>query len=165
MKVAKGLVVGLDYKLHVGDGKIIDESLPDDPLQYLHGSGQIVPGLESALEGMEVGQSKTVVVPAAEGYGEYDPAGVEEVPHSMFRDGVPEAGAEVPATVQLEDGGEEELLLTVKEVKKDTVVIDLNHPLAGKTLHFDVTVKEVRAATPEELEHGHAHDPDGDHDH
>jgi FKBP-type peptidyl-prolyl cis-trans isomerase SlyD len=161
MKVGKGAVVGLDYKLHLGDGKVVDESLPGDPLFYLHGGGQIVPGLETALEGMEVGQSKQVVVAAKEGYGEHDARGVQEVPRSQFPPGVePQAGMQFVA--HDEDG--EAMPIAVREVRGDTIVIDLNHPLAGKTLHFDVKVTEVRAATAEEMAHGHAHG-EGDHDH
>ncbi len=159
MKVATGSVVELDYKLHLGDGQIIDQSEPGEPLAYLHGRGQIVPGLERALEGMGVGDSKKVTVDSKDGYGAHDPRGVQEVARSAFPPGVNiSAGMQFVTT---DDAGEQ-IPITVKEVKQDgAIVIDLNHPLAGKDLHFEVTVRGVRAATAEELEHGHAHGPEG----
>lgn len=160
MEIAKDRVASLEYRLHLGDGKIIDSSEPDDLLVYLHGHEEIVPGLEKALEGKKVGDSLKVEVPPEEAYGEYDPEGVEEVPREDFPAEMElEAGGLVSAT---DDEGDEVDFL-VKEVKGDKVVVDFNHPLAGKTLHFEVTVKEVREATAEELEHGHAHVPGEEH--
>ncbi|MDY7233114.1 FKBP-type peptidyl-prolyl cis-trans isomerase [Hyalangium rubrum] len=162
MQIAKDTVVSIDYRLHLGDGKIIDESDEGDPLVYLHGYEEIVPGLEKALEGKKAGESLKVQVTPDDGYGEYDPKGVEEVPREDFPSDLElEAGGIVSAT---DDEGDDVDFL-VKEVKEKTVVVDFNHPLAGKTLHFEVTVREVRAATPEELEHGHAHEPGHAHDH
>ncbi|WP_375773633.1 peptidylprolyl isomerase [Archangium gephyra] len=160
MQIAKDTVVSIDYRLHLGDGKIIDESEPGDPLVYLHGYEEIVPGLENALAGKKAGESLKVVVEPKDGYGEYDPDGVEEVPREDFPPDMElEAGGIVSATD--EDGDDVEFL--VKEVRPKTVVIDFNDPMAGKTLHFEVTVREVRAATKEELEHGHAHAPGHEH--
>jgi FKBP-type peptidyl-prolyl cis-trans isomerase SlyD len=160
MQIAKDSVVTIEYRLHLGDGKIIDESEPGDPLVYLHGYEEIVPGLERALEGKKAGESLKVVVEPKDGYGEYDPDGVEEVPREDFPPDMElEAGGIVSATD--EDGDDVEFL--VKEVRPKTVVIDFNDPMAGKTLHFDVTVREVRAATKDELEHGHAHGPGHEH--
>ncbi|MFP2962363.1 peptidylprolyl isomerase [Myxococcus sp. 1LA] len=160
MRVAKDSVVSLEYKLHLGDGQVIDQSAPDQPLSYLHGHRQIVPGLEGALEGMGLGDSKQVVVAPGQGYGEHDPAGVRTVPRNMLPPGFsPQAGQTLMA--QTDQG---DIPLRIQEVRDDAVVVDLNHPLAGKTLHFDVTVKGVRAATQEELTHGHVHGPGG-HDH
>lgn len=161
MKIASGSVVGIDYSLHLGDGRVIDASGPGEPLTYLHGEGQIVPGLESALEGLSIGDQKQVVVAPGDGYGEHDPRGVQEVPRAAFpAEFDPQPGMEL--TAEGPDG--EPVPFAVREVRPESVVIDLNHPLAGKTLHFDVTVREVRAATAEELEHGHAHGAHG-HDH
>lgn len=158
MKIADGTVVGIDYALHLGDGKVVDASEAGEPLTYLHGGGQIVPGLESALVGLGAGDRKQVVVAPADGYGEHDPAGVQEVPRGAFpADFQPEPGMEL--TAEGEDG--EPVPFVVKELREGSVVIDLNHPLAGKTLHFDVTVREVREATEEERTHGHAHGPHG----
>jgi FKBP-type peptidyl-prolyl cis-trans isomerase SlyD len=160
MQITKDSVVSIDYRLHLGDGKIIDESEPGDPLVYLHGHEEIVPGLEKALEGKKAGESLKVEVAPKDGYGEYDPDSVEEVPREDFPPDMElEAGGIVSATD--EDGDDVEFL--VKEVRPNTVVIDFNDPMAGKTLHFEVTVREVRAATPEELEHGHAHTPGHEH--
>jgi len=160
MQIAKDSVVSIDYRLHLGDGKIIDESEAGDPLVYLHGYEEIVPGLEKALEGRKAGESLKVVVEPKDGYGEYDPDGVEEVPREDFPPDMElEAGGIVSATD--EDGDDVEFL--VKELRPKTVVIDFNDPMAGKTLHFEVTVREVRAATKEELEHGHAHGPGHEH--
>jgi FKBP-type peptidyl-prolyl cis-trans isomerase SlyD len=161
MKIANGLVVGLEYRLHLGDGVTVDASEPGEPLYYIHGAGNIVPGLEQALEGLEVAASRQVVVVPAEGYGEHDPAGVQEVPHEAFGGQLPEAGGQYTAR-----GPQGEIVpFVVKELRPTTVLVDLNHPLAGKTLHFEVKVTEVRAATEEEAEHGHVHGPGGHHHH
>ena len=163
MKVGKGTVVSVDYELHLGDGKVVDASASGEPMAYIHGEGQIVPGLERALEGLSAGDARQVVVPPQDGYGDHEAAGVQEVPKSAFpTDMQPAVGMELMA--QGADG--EAVPFVVREVKPDAIVIDLNHPLAGKTLHFAVKVREVRAATAEELEHGHVHGADGhDHDH
>jgi FKBP-type peptidyl-prolyl cis-trans isomerase SlyD len=161
MKVGKGSVVSVDYELHLGDGKVVDASGPGEPMAYIHGEGQIVPGLERALEGLSAGDAKQVVVPPQDGYGDHEAAGVQEVPKSAFpADVQPAVGMELMA--QGPDG--EAVPFVIRELKRESIVIDLNHPLAGKTLHFAVTVREVRAATAEELEHGHVHGADG-HDH
>jgi FKBP-type peptidyl-prolyl cis-trans isomerase SlyD len=161
MEIAKDTVVSIDYRLHLGDGNIVDESDAGDPLVYLHGYEEIVPGLEKALEGKKAGDSLKVTVSPEDAYGEYNKDGVEEVPREDFpADMELEAGGVVTATD--EDGDDVDFL--VKEVREKTVVVDFNHPLAGKTLHFEVTVREVRKATPEELEHGHAHTPGHEHE-
>ena len=160
MEITKDAVVTIDYRLHLGDGKYIEESEQEDPLVYLHGYEEIVPGLEKALEGKKAGDSVKAQVSPEDGYGEYDSDAVEEVPREEFpADLELEAGGIVTATD--EEGDEVEFL--VKEVRPKTVVVDFNHPLAGKTLHFEVTVREVRKATAEELEHGHAHSPGHEH--
>ena len=165
MKVGKGSVVSVDYELHLGDGQVVDASAPDEPMSYIQGEGQIVPGLERALEGLSVGDAKQVVVPPEDGYGEHDARGVQEVPKSAFpAEMQPAVGMELMA----QGPGGEAVPFVIRDVKPESIVIDLNHPLAGKTLHFAVTVREVRAATDEELEHGHVHGPGGhghDHDH
>jgi FKBP-type peptidyl-prolyl cis-trans isomerase SlyD len=161
MKVVKGAAVSLDYSLHLGDGDVIDRSSPGDPLVYLHGEGQIVPGLERELEGKEAGAKLQVTVPPPDGYGESDPNGVQKVPRAAFPAGFQlAAGQELMA----EGPGGEPLPFVVQAVEGETVTVDFNHPLAGKTLHFEVQVLEVREATAEELAHGHVHGPHG-HDH
>jgi FKBP-type peptidyl-prolyl cis-trans isomerase SlyD len=160
MKIASGSIVGIDYSLHLGDGKVIDASSPGEPMTYLHGEGQIVPGLESALEGLSVGDTKQVVLAPADGYGEHDPQGLQQVPRDAFPPSFqPQVGMELTA----EGPNGEPVPFCVRDVGLETITIDLNHPLAGKTLHFDVTIREVRAATAEEIEHGHAHGPEGHH--
>lgn len=160
MKVTNGTVVSVDYKLHLGDGKVVDSSEPGQPLHYIHGGGQIVPGLEKELEGLSTGDSKQVIVSPGDGYGQRDARRVQQVPRSAFPPGQRvESGMEFVA----EDDEGQPVSVAIREVKGDTVVIDLNHPLAGKTLHFDVTVRDVRAATRDELEHGHVHGPGGAH--
>jgi len=161
MKIAKGTVVSLDYRLHLGDGETVDASDPGEPLRYVHGEGNIVPGLESALHGLEMGATRQVVVAPAEGYGEHDPRGLQEVQKEAFGPELPEVGDELMAR-----GPQGETVpFVVKEIRAETVLVDLNHPLAGRTLHFDVTVREVRPATAEELEHGHVHGQGGHHHH
>ncbi|MFP2895048.1 FKBP-type peptidyl-prolyl cis-trans isomerase [Corallococcus sp. 4LFB] len=160
MKIANGRVVALEYRLHLGDGQVIDQSAPGQPLAYLHGHKQIVPGLEGALDGLGAGESKQVVVSPDQGYGNHNPEGVRTVPRSMLPpDFTPQVGQTLMA--QTEDGN---IPLRIETVNPDSVVVDLNHPLAGKTLHFDVTVREVRDATQEELTHGHVHGPGGAHE-
>jgi len=161
MKVGNGTVVSMEYELHLGDGVVVDASEPGQPVEYLYGEGDLVPGLERALEGLSPGESRQVVVAPDDGYGEHDTRGVQEVPRKAFPENMaPQAGMELVA-----QGPEGEAVpFVVREVKPETVVIDLNHPLAGKTLHFSVSVRGVRSASPEELEHGHVHGP-GCHDH
>lgn len=161
MKIANGTVVGLDYKLHLGDGEIIDASEPGSPLYYIQGEGNIVPGLERALEGLGKGDTKQVVVAAEDGYGAHDPQGVQEVPKDAFGGELPEVGNQY--TARGPNG--EQVPFVVKEIKPEVVVVDLNHPLAGQTLHFDVAIQEVREATAEEKEHGHVHGAGGHHHH
>lgn len=161
MKIAKGCVVDLDYSLHFGDGEIVDHSEPGEPLTYLHGEGEIVPGLESALDGLGTGEERRVVVAPAQGYGEHDPSGVQKVPRGAFPpDFQPKVGMELTA----QDQSGDEVPFVIRGVAGDEITIDLNHPLAGKTLHFSVKVVDVREATAEELEHGHAHGAHG-HEH
>jgi FKBP-type peptidyl-prolyl cis-trans isomerase SlyD len=166
MKVGKGSVVSLNYKLHLGDGVVIDASEEGDPLTYIHGESQIVPGLERELEGLETGAARQVTVAPEDGYGLTDPGAIQRVPLTAFPEGFePKEGQELVA--QGPQG--EPLPFTVRGVEKSLegqiVVVDFNHPLAGKTLHFDVVVAGVREATAEELDHGHVHGPDGHHHH
>lgn len=160
MLIADGSVVTFDYVLKNGVGEILDSS-EDGPMTYLHGHGNIVPGLERALKGKSKGDALEVVVPPSEGYGERS----GEKPFKVPLD-------DVPPGVELEEGmglsaeapNGQEVTLWVVSVKRDHVMVSLDHPLAGEPLHFAVTVREVRAASAEELAHGHVHGPDG-HDH
>lgn len=159
MKATRGSVVRMHYVLTGEDGAVIEKSGPGDPVEYLHGFGGIIPGLERALEGAETGHKATVRVAPADAYGDYDPdmvftVGSDQLPPDMPR----RVGIEVES-----DTPEGPMSFTVTEVTDDGVVLDGNHPLAGKTLQFDVEVLAVRAASPEELAHGHVHGPDGHH--
>ncbi|MCD0160562.1 peptidylprolyl isomerase [Deinococcus sp. 6YEL10] len=158
MNITQDKVVELDYKLTV-NGEIVDQSEPGEPLVYLHGHSNIIPGLESALEGKVTGDSLQVTVQPEEGYGPRDEDNIEDLSRDDFEDDI-EVGETYYA--QAEDGSV--LPFTVMNVDGDTVQVDFNHPMAGMVLDFDVKVLAVRDATPEELEHGHAH-ADGDHDH
>lgn len=145
-------VISILYTLKDDQGALIESNREEAPLQYLHGQGQIIPGLESALVGKTMGEMVRLSVPPEEGYGLHDAGKVFKVPRSRF-DFQPEAGSIVQA--QGPDG--EAIPLQVKAVDENEVTLDGNHPLAGMTLNFDVEVVGIRAATPEELEHGHAH--------
>lgn len=158
MNITQDKVVELDYKLTV-NGEVIDQSEPGEPLVYLQGHSNIIPGLERALEGKAVGDELQVTVQPEDGYGERDEENVEELSREDFEDDI-----EVGATYYAQDEAGSVIPFTVMDVSGDTVKVDFNPPLAGMVLNFDVKVLNVRDATPEELEHGHAHS-DGDHDH
>ncbi len=156
--VKDDVVVSIDYTLTV-DGQVIDSTEGDQPLDFLQGHQNIIPGLENALEGMKVGQSKTVTIPADQAYGEVDQENIIDVPRSEFPPEIPlEAGTELE--VKNSDG--EVLTATIASVTNDSVKLDFNHPLAGKTLTFNVKVVGLREPSDEELEHGHVHDDDFD---
>lgn len=156
--IANDHVVKFNYTLTNGEGQILDKS-EGEPLAYLHGAGNIIPGLENALTGKVAGDKLTVTVPAAEGYGEYHAEMVQEVPRQMFQ-GVDNIQAGMQFQAQTDDGIQ---IVTVKAVEGENIIIDANHPLAGQDLTFDVEITEVRAATAEELDHGHVHGEGGHH--
>lgn len=156
--IADGKVVTLRFVLRDEDGDLIDESEPERPLVYLHGAEEIVPGLETALIGKSAGDKLDVVVPPEEGYGHRHGPGPQELPRDAFPEGV-EVEVGMPFTVENEEG--EEMDLFVADMEGESVWVDICHPLAGETLCFEVEVLGVRDATPEELEHGHAHAGDG----
>ena len=160
MQIEPNSVVTLHYTLKDNDGNIIDQS-DDGSFLYLHGAMNIIPGLENALTGKTAGDELSVKVPPEEGYGEKDPAAIQEVPKSMFQD-VAEVQVGVQFHAQSPDG--QAIVVTVVEVSEDAVVVDGNHALAGMELNFDVKVVDVRAASEEEIAHGHVHGPGG-HDH
>jgi FKBP-type peptidyl-prolyl cis-trans isomerase SlyD len=154
-KVTKDVVVSLQYKLRLDDGTLAEESEPDDPLMYLHGYDNIIPGLERALEGMRVGESRTVIVEPLDGYGEYDPDDVGRLSRSDLPPGfVAEVGMILPVVDEMGHEGEVEVV----EIEDDSIVVDFNHPMAGERLEFEVEITELREASAEELDHGHVHD-------
>ena len=160
MQSAQDHVVSIDYTLKDDSGTVVDSSEGREPLAYLHGHGNIIPGLEKALEGRNPGESLTVSIPAAEAYGERDERLVQEVERSQF----PEDAAIEPGLMFRAQVGGEMRVFTVESVEGDTVRINGNHALAGMDLHFDVEVRDVRKASKTEIEHGHVHHG-GDHSH
>lgn len=156
--IADGKVVTIHYTLTLDSGEEVDSSRGREPLAYLHGSQGIVPGLERELTGCAVGQKVDVKVAPEDGYGQRVDEAMQEVPISEMPEGV-EAGMQLHA----ETPTGQAMIVHVKEVREEIVVIDLNHPLAGQTLNFAVEVVETRAATEEEIEHGHPHGPGGHH--
>lgn len=146
-------VVSMEYTLHV-DGEEIDSSKGQDPLEFLVGHGNIISGLEREMIGMKVGESKDVVVPPAEGYGEFDEEAFMDVSRGAFPKDIPiEEGTEL--TVK-DDSGQSRYA-RIDTVEGDTVTLNFNHPLAGDELHFNVKIVDVREPTTEELEHEHVH--------
>jgi FKBP-type peptidyl-prolyl cis-trans isomerase SlyD len=159
--VSDNIAVSMEYKLRIDDEGVIDQSEDNKPLEFIQGSGQIIPGLEKEIYGMTVGEEKEVVIEPDNGYGEYDPEDVEKVSRSVF-----------PADLELEEGlslwmrdpeSGESYQATVVNIHPDTVVLDFNHPLAGETLYFHVKIVDLRPATREEIAHGHIHGSDSEH--
>jgi FKBP-type peptidyl-prolyl cis-trans isomerase SlyD len=156
--IADGQVVVLQYTLRADDGEVLDASTPDDPMAYLHGADNIVPGLEQALTGKAVGFKGKITVAPADGYGEREDEEPDVIPRNAFP---PDMEIEAGMTFMAEGPNEEHAPIWVVAVEGDKVFVDSQHPLAGKTLHFDVEVLAVRSATKDELAHGHPHGPDG----
>lgn len=157
MQVGQHKVVTIDYTLRNDAGDVLDTSKGRGPLTYLHGAGNLIPGLESALEGKQAGDAMTVTVPPENGYGEKDDQLVQQVPKRLFS-GVEQIQPGMQFQAQTQAGPR---VVTVTDVQGDMVTIDANHPLAGVPLTFDVNVVEVRDATAEEKAHGHVHGPGG----
>ncbi len=156
--IADGLVVVLNYTLRSDDGEVIDASTPADPMAYLHGADNIVPGLEQALTGKAVGFSGKVIVEPEDGYGEREDLPPQPVPRAAFP-----ANVKLAAGMQFmaEGPNDTHAPIWIAGIEGDQVLVDSQHPLAGKTLNFDVEVLAVRPATENELSHGHPHGPDG----
>jgi FKBP-type peptidyl-prolyl cis-trans isomerase SlyD len=147
LNIAKDKMVSIHYTLKDAEGNLIDSSVGHEPLEYLHGNGNLIPGLESQLEGKAAGEKFTAAVEAKDAYGEYDEHMVVEVPRSQFDADAPiEVGMKFQADTQ---GGP--MIVRVTKVTDDTITVDGNHELAGKKLFFDVEVVNVRDATEEEL--------------
>lgn len=161
MKIGKGRVVRMNYTLRDESGTTIETSEGGEPLTYLHGYGQLIPGLERTLDGAQAGMQTTVTVLPQDAYGQKDPRAVihasrGDLPGGLALDPGVEVQAETP---------EGPITFVVVSVDGDDVVLDANHPLAGKALTFDVEVLDVREATSDELAHGHVHGPGGAHGH
>jgi FKBP-type peptidyl-prolyl cis-trans isomerase SlyD len=161
MNVAQDHVVLIEYTLKNAQGQVLDSSEGSEPLAYLHGFQNIVPGLEKALEGKKKGDAFDVKLSVEEAYGprreelisEVDKKELMQIPN--LEEGM-QLQAQTPEGIQI---------LTVTKIGNDKVTLDGNHPLAGEELNFSVKVMDVRKATEEELEHGHVHGPDGHHHH
>lgn len=159
MQIEHQKVVSIHYTLTNEDGQVLDSSENQEPLAYIHGHGNIIPGLENALAGLRKGEKLKVTVAPADGYGERDESMVQAVPRSAFQ-GVDEITPGMQFQAQSPEGIQ---LVTVVSVSGDEVTLDGNHPMAGITLIFDVEITDIRDATAEELDHGHVHGPGGHH--
>jgi FKBP-type peptidyl-prolyl cis-trans isomerase SlyD len=156
-RVASGMVVSIAYTLTV-DQEQVASADASEPLQYLHGAQEILPGLEDALEGRHVGEKFSVTLTPDQAYGDYDADNIEEID----REDMPDADEfEVGMVVDVEDEDGYNYLAHIKAITDETIVLDFNPPLAGKTLHYDVEVLAVRPATDDEVAHGHVHGPYG----
>ena len=154
--VDDGMVVRMDYTVCLDDGAEVDSSISRGPLEFLHGAGQIIPGLEAALYGMRLGDEKQVLVEPIDGYGELNADEFQLVPRDAFPDDMTLTRG---MRLRMRDADSGALFdVIVDDVREDGVRLDFNHPLAGETLIFDVKIVGLRAATPEELAHDHAHE-------
>jgi FKBP-type peptidyl-prolyl cis-trans isomerase SlyD len=155
MQITKNKVAGIHYTLRDNTGTVIDTSDGREPLYYLHGSGNLILGMEEGLEGKSPGDKFDLKISPDKGYGEKDPAMTQKVPRSAF------GGQEVKKGMKFST--EQGAVVTVTDVGLDSITVDANHPLAGVELNFAVEIMEVRNATKEELDHGHVHGPGGHH--
>ena len=159
MTIQDNAVVELDYTLKDQTGKVLDSSEGKDPLVYLHGKKNIIPGLEKELTGKAVADSFSIVVPPTEAYGERNDQLISEIPRTELST-VPDLEVGMQLQAKTPNGTQ---VFTVTSLDEENAVLDGNHPLAGEELHFDITVKNVREASEEEMSHGHAHGPGTDH--
>ena len=161
MTIAAQKVVSFHYKVvDVDSEELLDSSDSGGPMTYLHGARNIIPGLEQALDGKSTGDEFEVTVAAAEAYGEHSPDRVQEVPIEAFAE-MDKIEPGMAVTAQTDSGP---INLVITEIGDTSVTVDANHPLAGKSLKFEIVVAEIRDASEEEIAHGHVHGPDG-HDH
>ncbi|MCW4452421.1 peptidylprolyl isomerase [Kaistella sp. BT6-1-3] len=166
MTIEKHHVVAVHYTLNAleenGEKSFIEKTDADNPFTFLYGVGMMLPKFEEELQGMSAGEQKSFTITAEEGYGEKQEDATVQLPVEMFeQSGMPPVGAILP----LQDPEGNHLNAVVLEVSPEAVTVDLNHPMAGKTLHFDIEVVATRPATEEELAHGHAHGIDGNSGH
>lgn len=158
MQIEKHKVVGIDYTLTNESGQVVDQSKEGFPLYYIQGIGNLIPGLEEALEGKSTGDSLKVSIPPDKAYGEKQSDLIQQVEKAAFGDQAVAVGMQFTASA-----GDHQYNVMITDVNDTHVTVDANHPLAGQTLHFDVTVQEIRDAHPEEISHGHVHGPGGQH--
>ncbi|MCE5207243.1 MAG: peptidylprolyl isomerase [Chloroflexi bacterium] len=158
--VEDDVVVTMRYELTV-DGVVIDSSDNDEPIVFIQGQEDVIPGLEKAIYKMKAGEKKSIHVTPEDGYGEIDPEAFQDVPRDEFPSDIPlEPGVEL----EMKDEDGETLFATIVSVDKDVVKLDFNEPLAGKDLYFEVEIVDLRQATAEELDHGHVHFDDDHHE-
>jgi FKBP-type peptidyl-prolyl cis-trans isomerase SlyD len=160
LHVQDGQVVSLVYTLQV-DGQVIDSSEESEPLQFIQGEGHIIPGLESALYDMEVGERKNLVIAPEYGYGELSNEAFIDVPKDQFPAEIP---IELGIELQVRSPEGDIMEARIDKIEEDSVRLDFNHPLAGKVLHFDVKVIALRQASADEKSHGHVHDHQHQHE-
>lgn len=166
MKIKPQHVVSLTYDLYVkeddGAEGLVESATEEQPLVFLYGAGQMLPKFEENLDELSTGDSYEFRLLAEDAYGQYDDEAVATLPKEMFNGtDIPEIGSTLP----LQDNNGNHFQGQVVSVAEDSVIVDLNHPMAGQELHFKGKIVNVRPATPEELSHGHAHGPDGHHHH
>ena len=159
MEIGENKVVQMHYTLKNDKGEVLDTSEGQDPLTYMHAEGAIIPGLFQAITGKKVGEKVSVVVKPQDGYGDKDDSMVKQVPIESFK-GMDDMAVGVKVEAETDDGIQ---IATITEIREKEVTIDLNHPLAGVTLHFHVEITDIREATEEEVSHGHVHGPGGHH--
>ena len=160
MVVGKNSVVTLHYKMKNAEGQVLDSTESRGPLLYMHGIDPLLPGLQKALEGKEKGANVNVTLQPADAFGVRDERLVQSVPRSAFQ------AAEVKVGSQFQASNEgRQLVYTVTKMEGDTITVDGNHGLAGQTITFEVSIQDVRVATPDEIAHGHVHGPGGHHHH
>jgi FKBP-type peptidyl-prolyl cis-trans isomerase SlyD len=159
LKVDDGQVVSMHYTLHV-DGQVVDSSEGKEPLQFIQGMGHIIRGLEHKLYNMKVGEKKDVVVTPKDGYGETDREAFMDVPRDSFPPNVP---LKIGTELELRDQSDHPVYARIDEVSDKNVRLNMNHPLAGKELHFSVQIANLRPATNDEVSHGHVHDQEHHH--
>ncbi len=160
MQIAANKAVSIDYTLTNDAGDVIDSSAGGAPLVYLHGAGNIIVGLEKALEGKNVGDELSVAIEPEDAYGEYSAELVATLTREMF-EGVDELEVGMLFHASAPDGGMQ--IVTIRDIDGDDVTVDGNHPLAGQRLNFKVKVVDVREANAEEIAHGHIHGEGGHH--
>lgn len=153
MQISDNKVVYIQYTLKTTEGAVIDSSSQEAPLSYIHGRGNIIPGLEKALSGKSEGEKFNISIEPEEAYGDRNETLIQTVPKNAFQ-GVEEIQEGMQFQAQTPTGPQ---LITVTEVKGEEIIVDANHPLAGEMLDFDIEVVDVRDATAEELNHGHVH--------
>tara|TARA_A100001015_G_scaffold29062_1_gene32303 strand:- start:3342 stop:3821 length:480 start_codon:yes stop_codon:yes gene_type:complete len=157
MKIEKGKVVLMHYTLKNDKGDVLDSSIGKEPLGFIHGHGQLISGLEYVLTGKKKGEKFTTVVQPEDAYGDKQNDLIQQIPLSQF-----DNKDAVKVGVQFQTNGPDQAIATVIAVDKEEATVDLNHPLAGQELYFDIDVQEVRDATQEEVDHGHVHGKAGE---